>query len=140
MPLFSVFILQFTVRNLLINDTVQPPVRVCKCLWNAANLSSSQEGGSKVPPGLQEAEQPSNPQGTNPSAGCASRGKLTGSRNHPIKTHLKWKNIGDIISRVLCGLANGTEVLGEEKTNDKPQQNSRAAGQPGCVCREQRPE
>lgn len=79
----------------------------------AANPISSQEGGSRCHQVTQgrAAKQPA----TNPSTGRASRGKLTGSRNYPLKTHLKWKNILDIISSLFYRLANVTNVLGEEK-------------------------
>lgn len=80
----------------------------------AANPISSQEDGSRCHQVTRgRAVKQSAP---NPSTGCASRGKLTGSRNYPLKTHLKWKNILDIISRLFYRLANVTNVLGEKKT------------------------
>lgn len=78
----------------------------------AANPTSSQEGGSRcqqVTGGWRRLLGCSNP-----SAGRTSHGKCTGSRNYPLKPHLKWKNILDIISRLFYRLANVTNVLGEK--------------------------
>jgi len=92
----------------------------------------SQEGGSSSHQVTQgrAGKQPA----PNPSAGPASPGKLAGSRNYPLKTHLKWKNRLGIISRLFFRLANATNVFLGKKT-----QTSRAAGQPGSICREQPP-
>ena len=114
MPLFLFFILQFTIRNLLINYTVHPPVWGFQMPQScAADPVSSQEGGSscqQVTGGWHGLLGRSNP-----SAAHASHGKLTGSRNYPLKTHLKWKNILGIISKLFYRLAGVTNVLGGKK-------------------------